>query len=130
MNNSSSEQQLRRELGSLGAREFEVVALSMNADRGLAALNVAVERGADHPIAYAIKLFDNADWNPAGEVRRRVTNTYAERKCEHCDGMGLVLVTDGPGLYDETWAPCIKCNADCNTTFWRADGTRLVTEPA
>lgn len=69
---------LRNALLRLGAREYEVVALTMIPDRGLAALNYATSKGAEHPIAYAIKLFDSDDWNPAGEVARKGTNQHAE----------------------------------------------------
>lgn len=68
---------LRNALLRLGAREYEVVALTMVPDRGLAALNYAIEKGAEHPIAYAIKLFDSDSWNPSGEVSRKGTNLSA-----------------------------------------------------
>jgi hypothetical protein len=127
-NNPSSDGQLRKELGSLGAREFEVVALTADVDRGLAALRQAIARGAEHPIPYAIKLYDKVEWQPSGEVRRLSTNVHAEVKCEKCGGDRLVPVTDDPSsLYGETWAPCSGCNADANTAFYRTDGTRIVS---
>ena len=67
--NTSTEEKLRRELSALGAREFEIVALGIDPDRGLAALRVAVERGVERPVPYAIHLFDAADWQPSGEVQ-------------------------------------------------------------
>ncbi len=128
MSNTSSDEQLRSELHALGAREFEQVALGMDSDRGLAALKIAVERGAEHPIPYAIKLFDDSAWTPTGEFRRRVTNTHAEVDCKVCAGHRMVPVTDDwSAQYGETWAPCAACTGECNTTFYRVDGTRVVS---
>jgi hypothetical protein len=129
-NNPSSDETLRKELGSLGAREFEVVALTMNSDRGLAALRYAVQRGADHPISYATKLFDNPDWHPSGETRRQATNIAVETKCSHCGGHRFVAVLDDWRVpYGETYAPCKQCNASANTEFWTAHGERRVAVP-
>jgi len=118
---------LKREMNRLGAREFEIVALSMDAARGLAALTVAQNKGADNPIAYAIKIFDNPDWNPAGESRRVATNITVDVKCETCDGLRFIAVLDDwSTLYGETYKPCPDCNASLDTGFWRADGSRFV----
>lgn len=121
---------LRRALESHGAREFEQVALTMDADRGLAALNYAVEKGATQPIAYAIKLFDNEAWQPSGERRRIATNQHVERTCTHCGGDRFIQVSDGDELYAETYAPCKSCNANANTSRWLIDGTRRETAAA
>lgn len=126
-NNSGTEEMLRKELSALGAREFEVVALTMDADRGLAALHYATTKGADHPLPYAIKLFDDPDWQPSGEVKRQATNLSVERTCSHCGGDRFVPVTAGLGLYEETYAPCVKCNANANTEFWTVRGEKHVT---
>jgi hypothetical protein len=129
-NNPSSEETLRKELGSLGAREFELVALTMESERGLAALRYAVEKGANHPISYAIKLFDNEDWQPKGETRRLVTNAHVDRKCAHCGGHLFVPVTDDvTALYGETYAPCVHCNAGANTVRYTVMGEMLRTAP-
>ncbi len=130
MNNPSSDEQLRRELNSLGAREFEIVALTLDARRGMSALKQARDKGVEHPVAYAIKLFDSETWSPQGEARRLVTNTFADVKCKVCDGHRMVLVSDDPFTpYAETWAPCRVCNAECDTGFYRTDGTRLKALP-
>jgi hypothetical protein len=128
--NSASEAELRRELEKLGAREFEIVALSMNPVRGLAALTYANARGADRPVAYAVSMFDNPDWQPSGETQRRGTNLSVDRDCSHCGGNLMVLVTDDPHeLYGETWAPCIVCNKSANTEFWTARGSKFTATP-
>lgn len=130
MKNNNSSEDLKREMERLGAREFEVVALSMDADRGLAALAVAQAKGVDHPIAYATKLFDSPDWQPSGASRRVATNVHVEKACGVCDGDRFVSVTDDwKVLYGETWAPCAQCNADANTAFWRIDGHKFVSAP-
>ena len=126
MNNSTDD--LKREMERLGAREFEIVALSMDPDRGLAALGVANTKGVEHPIAYATKLFDSPDWHPSGAARRLATNVHVEKACKACGGDRFVPVTDDwRVLYGETYAPCAACNADANTTFWRVDGTKFVS---
>lgn len=122
---ASPESDLRTALGRLGAREFEVAALTMDVHRGLAALAMAEKRGVDRPIAYAIALFDNADWHPAGESRRVATNQSVDRKCDHCGGHRFVAADVGDGLYEETYAPCSRCNAGCNTARWTIHGARL-----
>ena len=128
--NSTSEAELRSELERLGAREFEIVALSMNPVRGLAALAYAEARGANNPVAYAISMFDNPEWQPSGETHRRGTNLSVERECTHCGGDRMVLVTDDSAeLYGETWAPCVVCNKEANTTFWTVFGKKF-TAPA
>lgn len=129
MSNNSSNEQLRKELTALGAREFEVVALIMDPDRGLAALRLALQRGAENPIPYAIKLFDSIDWQPSGEVRRQGTNLHVEKTCSHCAGDRFVLVTEGSDLYGETYAPCKFCNAKTDTKRW-VGSERRETAPA
>lgn len=126
-NNPSSDESLRSELLRLGAREFEVVALSMDPVRGLAALAVATSRGVDHPISYAIKVFDNPDWHPSGEARRVATNVHADVRCATCGGDRFVFVTDNPHvLYGETVKPCPSCNTSLDAGFWKANGERFV----
>ena len=125
-NNPSED--LRGALEKLGAREFEIVALSMDPARGLAALAYAQLKGAENPIPYAIKVFDNPDWQPSGESRRVATNLSVDMKCVHCEGDRFVTVTDDPSvLYGETYAPCVYCNKDANTEFWTADGRKFVS---
>lgn len=122
---------LRATLQSYGAREFEIVALSGDPHRGQAALEHAVKKGAELPIPYAIALYDNRDWNPKGELRRQASNQHVERACGHCGGDRFVPVDDDPTvLYGESFAPCEKCNAQTNTTFYRGDGTRVQAVPA
>jgi hypothetical protein len=115
-------------MNRLGARDFEIVALSMDAERGLAALAYAQTKGADNPIAYAIKLFDSNEWQPRGENRRLLTNVSVDKRCDHCGGDRFVPVDAGLGLYEETYAPCVKCNANANTEFWTVRGEKHVTE--
>lgn len=74
--NTSSDEELRKELNALGAREFERVALGMEPKRGLAALQYALAKKVDHPIPYAIKLFDSPEWHPLNEKPRRSTNRH------------------------------------------------------
>jgi hypothetical protein len=69
---------LRSELLRLGAREFEIAALTLVPRRGEAALKYALAREVDHPIGYAIKVFDDPDWHPAGEKPRQGVNLHAE----------------------------------------------------
>lgn len=71
-----TDERLRKELEKAGAREYEVVALTLVPERGLAALEYALKKGADHPVAYAIKLFDSEEWSPSGEKPRRGTNLH------------------------------------------------------
>jgi hypothetical protein len=129
-NNPSTEETLRKELGALGAREFEVVALTMDPERGLAALHYAQTKGVDYPLSYAIKVFDNPDWFPKGETRRLVTNAHVDRKCDACGGHLFVVVTDDvTALYGETYAPCAACNSSANTVRYSPMGDMLKTAP-
>lgn len=116
--NDNTADQLKSALASHGAREFEVVALSLDPHRALSALNYAVAKGAEHPISYAIKLFDNENWKPSGETRRVAVNQSVDKTCTHCGGDRFVPVTAGLGPYEETYAPCKVCNAGANTVRW------------
>lgn len=78
MKNNTPETDLRTALERHGAREYEIVALTMVPIRGLAALKAAEDKKVEHPIAYAIALFDNPEWYPSGEVHRRGTNQHAD----------------------------------------------------
>ena len=127
-NNPSTEGTLRKELAALGAREFEIVALTMEPERGLAALRYALSRGVDYPIPYATKMFDNPDWHPSGEKKRQATNVSVETSCPHCGGDRFILVDDSPDLYGETYSPCAHCNAASDTTRYVAN-ERRVTAP-
>jgi hypothetical protein len=137
---------LRRELQAHGAREFEVVALAMDSARGLSALHYALAQGAEHPIAYAIKVFDNPDWQPSGERPRRATNLNAPATvCATCGGDRFVVVSTRPvtasvwmkergieppaGAVEEEWGSCPECNPQ-EVSFWRADGSKFVTPDA
>ena len=124
LKNSGNEAKLRSELSSLGARDFEIVALAMNPERGLAALHFAVAKGVDRPVPYAIAIFDNPQWNPSGAKPRQATNVATEVTCSHCDGHRFVVVTDEPGPYGETWAPCAHCNSQADTDRWVAGERR------
>lgn len=126
MKTSTPANDLRTALGQLGAREFEIVALSMDPHRGLAALSTAQEKGVERPIAYAIKLFDSDDWQPRGEKKTQLVNASVDVRCETCGGDRFVFVDDNPNvLYGETVKPCPSCNASVNAEFWRADGSRF-----
>lgn len=142
--NNSTEDTLRTALESHGAREFEVVALTMDAGRGLAALNYALTKGAERPVSYAIKLFDSPDWHPSGETRRVATNLAVDVICPHCGGDRFVVVaTRQPEQTEwmrqngirpssepiEEYAPCKVCNAGVNTTRW-VENERRETQPA
>lgn len=121
----NTESVLREALQEHGAREFEMVALMLDPHRGLAALNYAVMRGVDRVIPYAIKVFDNPDWQPSGEKRRMATNQAVERRCSHCGGDRFVpVVDDWSTLYAETYAPCKVCNAGTNTSRFVGDERR------
>ena len=72
-----TEEWLRSELLRLGAREFEIAALTLVSQRGSSALKYALMKGAEHPIAYAIKIFDDPEWHPAGEKPRVGVNLSA-----------------------------------------------------
>lgn len=127
MENNSPETDLRTALGKLGAREFEYVALTMDPHRGLAAIAYAQQRGVDHPIPYAIKLFDNAEWQPAAAKKPVTTNLSVERQCATCDGHRFVEVTNDPLVpYGETYKPCPTCNSTVDAGFWKASGERFV----
>lgn len=127
---SNSSEDLRTEMNRLGAREFELVALSMDADRGLAALAYAQSKGVDNPVPYAIKIFDSPDWNPKGENRRLVTNASVDKNCSACGGHRFVAVTDDwSKLYAETYAPCAACNSAVNTVRYSPTGEMLKTAP-
>lgn len=125
-NNPSSEETLRKELAALGAQDHETIALTMDPVRGLAALAVATAKGANHPISYAIKVFDNPDWAPKGEARRIVTNATAEVRCATCDGDRFIDVLNDPKvLYGHTVKPCPDCNASLDAGFWKPNGERF-----
>jgi hypothetical protein len=127
LTNSNPTQDLKSALQKLGAREFEIAALSLDPHRGLGALALAQAKGVDRPISYAIKLFDSADWQPSGEKRRQVVNASVDVKCAVCAGDRFVAVLDDPTtLYAETYKPCPKCNASVDCSFYRADGSRFV----
>lgn len=120
----------KQELEKRGAREFQIVALSMDEERGLAAIAEAERRGVEHVVSYAITLFDDPSWSVTGAKPRlaRITNTFADVKCAACGGDRFVPVTDDwRVLYGETYAPCAQCNADTNTTFWRTDGSKFMS---
>ena len=117
---------LRTALERLGAREFEMVALEMDPHRGLAALAYAQQKGVEHPIAYAIKIFDSPEWQPRGEKKTPIVNASVKVECQTCNGDRFVFVTDNPNLpYGQTVKPCPKCNASVDAGFWRADGSRF-----
>lgn len=126
MKTATPDQDLRTALGRLGAREFEKVALSMDIHRGLAAISYAEAKGVDNPVAYAIKIFDSADWQPRGEKKTQVLNAAVEVKCATCAGDRFVFITSDPKIpYGETVKPCPQCNASANTTFWKSNGERF-----
>ena len=116
-------------LQSKGAREFQIVALSGDEPRALAAVAEAERRGIEHVIAYALTLYDDPSWVPTGAKSRApaLTNQSVDRKCAHCGGDRFVPVTEGPGLYEETYAPCVHCNAEANTTRYDVYGNVLRT---
>lgn len=130
MNNShpGTEETLRKELLASGARDYEVVALTLDPGRGLAALRYAVGKNVNHPVAYAIACFDNPEWAPKVERKPVATNVSVDVKCAHCGGDRFVVVTDGAALYEETYAPCAYCNAKANTARY-VDNERHVTVP-
>jgi len=118
------------ELEKRGAREFQIAALGVNEERAMSAIAEAERRGVEHVIPYALTLFDNPDWSSTGAKPRQSSNVHAEVQCQACGGNRFVVVTDDwSQLYGESYAPCRSCNADCNTTFWRVDGARVVSVP-
>lgn len=121
----------REELERRGAREFQIVALSSDEDRAMSAIAEAERRGANEVIPYALTLFDDPTWTPRGEKPRRMTNIAVDRQCAACAGDRFVLVgvPDPQILYTENYAPCAKCNSDCDTSFYRVDGSRFVSLP-
>ena len=125
MNTSTAANDLRTALGQLGAREFEIVALSMDPHRGLAALAYAQTKGVEHPISYATKVFDDPTWQPKGERKTPLVNAAVEVRCETCEGDRFVFASDANVLYGETVKPCASCNASVNAGFWRIDGSRF-----
>lgn len=121
----------KQELQRRGAREFQIVALSADEPRALAAISEAERRGIEHVVSYALTLYDDPSWSPTGAKSRpvQVTNAVVEVSCAACGGDRFVPVTDNPLLlYGESYAPCAACNSNANTTFWRADGSRARTE--
>lgn len=126
MKTTTSGQDLRTALERHGAREFEMVALGMDAHRGLAALAFAETKGVEHPVSYAIKIFDSPDWQPTGEKRTPIVNASVEVRCSRCGGDRFVFVTDDPTrLYSETVKPCPSCNSLVDAGFWKANGERF-----
>ncbi len=116
-------------LQSKGAREFHIVALSLDENRALAAIAEAERRGVDAVIPYAMTLYEDPAWTPKGAKARLVTNAAVEVRCAHCAGDRFVAVTDDWRVpYGETYAPCAYCNASVDTTRWVHD-ERLVTAP-
>jgi len=126
MKTTTPDQDLRTALEKAGAREFEMVALGMEPNRGLAALALAQAKGVDHPVSYAIKVFDNPEWQPRGEKKTPIVNAAVEVKCGMCGGDRFVFVTNDPKrLYGETVKPCPSCNASVDAGFWKANGERF-----
>jgi hypothetical protein len=74
--NPSSDERLREELLSLGARPFDLIALGSNPERALAALQQA--QGKEHPVAYARKLYDSPEWKPSQGSKRQGVNLHAD----------------------------------------------------
>jgi len=107
----------KEQLQSKGAREFQIVALSADENRALAAIAEAERRGIEHAVSYAMTLYEDPSWRPTGAKSRApsLTNQAVDVECAHCGGDRFVAVTDGLGLYEETYAPCAYCNARANT---------------
>ena len=125
MKTSTPADDLRTALGQLGAREFEIVALSMDPHRGLAALAAAQGKNVERPIPYAIKLFDSDDWQPRGEKKTQLVNAAVDVRCDSCGGDRFVFVTNANVPYGESVKPCADCNSSVNAGFWRIDGSRF-----
>jgi hypothetical protein len=123
-------QDFAEQMRSLGAREFQVVALSADEDRAMAAVAEAQRRGVTSVIPYALTLFDDPSWTPKDSRPPQKTNLSVDRKCAHCGGDRFVAVTDDvTQLYGETYAPCKVCNPQTNTARWLVTGERLETQP-
>jgi hypothetical protein len=139
-----SDEDFTQELRKLGAREFQVVALSADPERALAAIEATRSKGhVEHLIAYALTLFDDPEWRPSGERPRRATNLAAPAStCATCGGDRFVVVATRPvtasvwmkehgieppeGAVEEEYAPCPDCNPQ-DVSFYRHDGSRFVT---
>lgn len=120
----------KEELQKRGAREFQIVALSSDQDRALAAITEAERRGVQSVIAYAITLYDDPAWVPKGQkFRPQSTNLSVDVVCPACGGDRFVVVTaEVDSLYGETYAPCAKCNSKADTSRW-VGNERRVTVP-
>lgn len=140
MKTSTPANDLRTALERLGAREFEMVALSMDPHRGLAALAFAQEKGVDRPIPYAISIFDNPEWQPRGEKKTPLVNAAVAVSCAMCGGDRFVVHTTRlpqqtgwmaakgitPNAFPiEEMKPCPSCNSSVDAGFWKANGERF-----
>lgn len=129
-------------LRKMGAREFQIVALSVDEERALSAIAEAERRGVSSVIPYALTLFDDPSWSGSTARPKRATNQAVEVTCVTCGGdRFLVHSTRSPSLSSwmaergiepgsdpiEEMKPCPECNANANTAFFRADGTRVRT---
>jgi len=142
-----SAEDFTEQLRKLGAREFQVVALSADPERALAAIEATRSKGhVEHLIAYALTLFDDPEWRPSGERPRRATNLNApSTACATCGGDRFVPVQTRPvtasvwmkehgieppeGAVEEEWGPCPECGPK-DVSWWRHDGSKAVVPDA
>lgn len=118
---------LRLELDSLAATDVQRQALEANPARARAAISEARKNGAQNLLAYALSVFNAADFTPRNVEQRHGTNRHANVACKTCDGDRMVVYATRTDTYNgrsaqvEEYAPCPTCNADCNT---RREGSR------
>lgn len=136
------EEDFKEELRRAGAREFQVVSLSDDPERALAAIAQAREKGVEHVVGYAISLYEDPAWRPSGERPRKATNQAVEVECAECGGDRFVVHRyrapqqsawmrergiEIPASADpiEEMKPCPSCNPTVDASFFRVDGSKF-----
>jgi len=125
---------------AIGITGQTISRMSLSPERALACVHEANKRGAGAGLA--VHIFDAGDWPQ--KPKERGTNLAVESKCAQCGGDRFVVVNTRQPVQSswmaergiqptseaiEEYAPCKSCNASADTSFYRADGTRVSTAP-
>lgn len=102
--------ELERQARTYGASDLDLAEMQAHPERALAALQVAVGRGANNPIRYALALVRDPSWRATQGALR--VNVSSVRGCETCDGDRVILSGEWNPLepYAEVYVRCPECN--------------------